>query len=64
MPTDTLNPAEILKFRDEAYEIYHTNPQFLSRIERLFGKKSADNIKEMTKVKLKRKIIENYDFNQ
>jgi len=57
MPTDTLSPAEILKFRDEAYTIYHTNPKFLDRIERLFGKEAADNIKEMAKIKLKRKIL-------
>ena len=31
----------------------------LERIERLFGKKEADNIREMTKIKLKRKIFEN-----
>ena len=59
MPTETLTPAEILKFRDEAYNIYHTYPPFLERIERLFGKEAADNIKEMTKIKLKRKIINN-----
>ena len=29
------------------------------RIERLFGKKEADNIREMTKITLKRKIFEN-----
>jgi len=57
MPTETLTPAEILKFRDEAYNIYHTYPPFLERIERLFGKEAADNIKEMTKIKLKRKIL-------
>jgi hypothetical protein len=59
MPTDTLTAAEILAFRDKAYDIYHTDPKFLSRIEKLFGKEAADNIKEMTKIKLKRKIIEN-----
>ena len=25
LPTDTLSPGEILKFRDEAFHIYHTN---------------------------------------
>ena len=58
MPTDTLSPAEILEFRDNAYNIYHTHQPFLDRIEKLFGKEAADNIKEMTKVKLKRKILE------
>lgn len=57
MPTETLTPAEILKFRDDAYTIYHTHQPFLDRIERLFGKEAADNILEMTKVKLKRKLL-------
>jgi anaerobic magnesium-protoporphyrin IX monomethyl ester cyclase len=57
MPTETLTPAQILKFRDEAFNIYHNNPKFLSRIERLFDKEAADNIQKMTKVKLKRKIL-------
>ena len=59
LPTDQLTPAEILKFRDDAFNTYHNHPLFLERIERLFGKKEANNIKEMTKIKLKRKIFEN-----
>ena len=31
---------------------------FLNKIEKKFGKKSVDNIKEMTKIKLIRKILE------
>ena len=57
MPTETLTPSQILKFRDDAYTIYHNDSNFLARIERLFGKAAADNIKEMSKVKLKRKIL-------
>jgi radical SAM superfamily enzyme YgiQ (UPF0313 family) len=59
LPTEHLTPAEILKFRDDAFNIYHNHPAFLERIERLFGKKEADNIREMTKITLKRKIFEN-----
>jgi radical SAM superfamily enzyme YgiQ (UPF0313 family) len=59
LPTEHLTPAEILKFRDDAFNIYHNDPKFLKRIEKLFGKEQADNIKEMTKIKLKRKIFEN-----
>jgi hypothetical protein len=57
LPTEHLTPSEILKFRDKAFDIYHTDPSFLKRIERLFGKEEANNIKEMTKIKLKRKIL-------
>jgi radical SAM superfamily enzyme YgiQ (UPF0313 family) len=58
MPTDFLTPAEILKFRDEAFITYHQNPKFLSRIKNKYGEKNAKNILEMTKITLRRKIIE------
>ena len=58
LPTQYLSPAEILEFRDNAFNIYHSNPQFLSRVKNKFGQVAVDNINEMLKVKLKRKILE------
>jgi hypothetical protein len=58
IPTASLSPAEILKFRDEAFLRYHTNSNFLERIERKYGSKAAESIKEMTKIKLTRNILE------
>ena len=58
LPTETLKPYEILKFRDKAFEDYHNNQKFLERIKSKFGSIAAKNIQEMTKIKLKRKIIE------
>ena len=57
LPIDTLKPEEILEFRDKSYKNYHTYKPFLSRIDKKFGKKAIDNIKDMTKVTLKRKIL-------
>jgi radical SAM superfamily enzyme YgiQ (UPF0313 family) len=57
LPTEFLSPAEILKFRDQAWHIYHTSEEFLNKIEKRYGKKAKDNILEMTKIKLKRKIL-------
>ena len=57
LPTDSLKPEEILEYRDESYKKYHTYKPFLSRINKKFGKKAIDNIKDMTKVTLKRKIL-------
>ena len=57
LPTDTLKPKDILDYRDKSYKNYHTYKPFLYRIEKKFGKKAIDNIKEMTKVNLKRKIL-------
>ena len=58
MPTEYLKPAEILDFRDKAFLTYHANPNFLSRIEKKFGRKAVDNVLDMLKISLKRKIIE------
>jgi anaerobic magnesium-protoporphyrin IX monomethyl ester cyclase len=53
-----LSSAEILKFRDEAFEEYHSHPQYLDLIESSFGSQAKDNIVNMLKVKLKRKLLE------
>ena len=56
--TDSLTPSQILKFRDDAFISYHTNENFLNRINKLYGQKAVENIKEMCKIKLRRKIVE------
>jgi len=58
MPTDYLSPAEVLLFRDQAFVKYHSNLEFLNRVERKFGEKAVNNIRDMLTVSLKRKIIE------
>ncbi len=58
LPTEKLEAWEVLKLRDEAYNNYHSDQKFLKRITSRFGEKAAQNIKEMNKIKLKRKIIE------
>jgi radical SAM superfamily enzyme YgiQ (UPF0313 family) len=59
LPTETLTAAEILEFRDKAFEEYHSYPLFLDKVKNKFGQIAVDNINEMLKVKLKRRIIEN-----
>ena len=56
LPTETLSPKEIVSLRDEAFTKYHTNKNFLELIKKKFGLQAANNIIEMTKTKLKRKI--------
>ena len=55
--TDYLTPAEVLKFRDEAFIKYHTNTKFLKKIKKKFGKIAVGNIENMNKIRLKRKIL-------
>ena len=57
LPTDELTPEQILKFRDDAYLKYHTNPKFLEKVRNTYGDIAVNNILENTKIKLKRKIL-------
>jgi radical SAM superfamily enzyme YgiQ (UPF0313 family) len=59
LSTNTLTASEMLAFRDKAFEEYHSYPPFLEKIKAKFGQVAVDNINEMLKVKLRRKIIEN-----
>tara|TARA_R100001594_G_scaffold84189_1_gene118708 strand:+ start:6128 stop:7660 length:1533 start_codon:yes stop_codon:yes gene_type:complete len=55
-PTDECTAGEILKFRDDAYNEYHNHKPFLNLVHKKYGQKQVDNIKDMTAVKLKRKL--------
>lgn len=57
LPSEHLSPAEILGFRDKAYSQFHTYPPFLEKIRDNYGDVAERNIREMTKIKLKRKIL-------
>ena len=57
LPSEKLSSAEIVKFRDEAWEKYHSNKTYLNLIEKKFGIKARNNIVDMTKIKLKRKLL-------
>jgi len=57
LQTDSLKPEEILEYRDKSFKEYHLHKPFLEKIEKKFGKKATDNIREMAKVNLKRKIL-------
>ena len=58
LPTDSLKPGEILKLRDDHFHKYFSNKKFQSKIKNKFGQNALDNIHEMLKVRLKRKLIE------
>ena len=57
LPTETLTAKDVISLRDKAFHEYHNHKPFLELIEKKFGKKAAENILEMTKIKLKRKIL-------
>ena len=57
LSTETLKAEESLAYRDKSFTNYHLHKPFLEKIEKKFGKKAIENIKEMTKISLKRKIL-------
>jgi anaerobic magnesium-protoporphyrin IX monomethyl ester cyclase len=57
MRTKYLSGAEVLKFRDEAWQKYFTHQPFLNLVEKKFGEQSRKNVEEMAQIKLKRKIL-------
>jgi anaerobic magnesium-protoporphyrin IX monomethyl ester cyclase len=57
LPNDNLTSAEILKFRDDAWMKYHTNPTYLEFLEKKYGTPAKKNVIDTTKIKLKRKLL-------
>jgi anaerobic magnesium-protoporphyrin IX monomethyl ester cyclase len=55
--TNSLTGAEVLKFRDDAWHKYFSHEPFLNLVENKFGLDSRTNIEEMSKIRLKRKIL-------
>ncbi len=58
LPTRHLSAAEVLSFRDQAWHTYFTNPQYLDLVSRKFGAQERSNVEAMTRIKLRRKLLE------
>jgi anaerobic magnesium-protoporphyrin IX monomethyl ester cyclase len=57
LPTNYLTSAEVLRFRDEAWQTYFTNPDYLKLVQTKFGDVALKNVQSMSAIKLKRKIL-------
>ncbi len=57
LPTKYCTSADVLKFRDNAWHTYFTNPAYLALVEKRFGVEQRKNVEEMAKIRLKRKIL-------
>ncbi len=58
LPTKHISAKEVLKFRDDAFHQYYENADYLNMIEKKFGGNVKGHIREMTKTRLKRKLLE------
>lgn len=56
--TEKLTAAEVLAFRDESFHAYFRGSKYQEMVLEKFGKSTLDHINEMTKIKLKRKLLE------
>ncbi len=57
LPTKYLSAAEVLSFRDEAWKTYFTNSKYLDLVEKRFGAVQRQNVVDMSKIQLKRKLL-------
>lgn len=57
LPTKFLSSAEVLRFRDEAWQTYFRNPAYLNLVERKFGATERKNIEGMSNIHLRRKLL-------
>lgn len=57
LSTPNLKNHEILKFRDESFNNFFTNENYLNRMVKKFGPKFKNEMDRMLKIKLKRKLL-------
>jgi len=56
LPTATLTSADVLRFRDEAFARYFSEPRYLDRVRDLFGQDVVRHLSEVTATPLPRKL--------
>jgi len=57
LPTKHLSSAEVLKFRDDAWQKYFSDARYLELVERKFGVQERSNVEDMSNIRLKRKLL-------
>jgi anaerobic magnesium-protoporphyrin IX monomethyl ester cyclase len=59
LPSRYISAVDVLRFRDEAFHEYFENPLYLTMIEERFGLPVREHVEEMTKTRIRRKLLEN-----
>jgi radical SAM superfamily enzyme YgiQ (UPF0313 family) len=59
LPTKHATAAQVLEFRDQAWQTYFTNPTYLDLVTKTFGPQERANIENMSSIKLRRKLLGN-----
>jgi radical SAM superfamily enzyme YgiQ (UPF0313 family) len=58
LPTEALQPDEVVAFRDEAFHQYFEDSSYLEMIDHKFGIRPRQHIEAMTQHRLRRKLLE------
>jgi radical SAM superfamily enzyme YgiQ (UPF0313 family) len=58
LPTRHISAAEVLRFRDQAFHTYFNSPKYLGMVEKKFGTDTAQHVREMSRHKLERRIVQ------
>lgn len=56
LPTQTLTSAQVLKFRDDAFHEYFSNPDYLAMVRQKFGEDVVQHIHSFNRIRIKRKL--------
>jgi len=57
LATEYETSATVLKFRDDAFHNYFSDPKYLEMVANKFGQETAEHIIEMSETRLKRNIV-------
>lgn len=57
LPTRHLGPAQVLGFRDQAFQTYYHRPAYLEMMARRFGAPTAEHIRRMARHRLARRLL-------
>jgi radical SAM superfamily enzyme YgiQ (UPF0313 family) len=58
LPTRHLSAADVLRFRDAAFQTYFTNPRYLALAEQRFGSATVAHLADMVRQPLRRRLLE------
>jgi anaerobic magnesium-protoporphyrin IX monomethyl ester cyclase len=61
LPTATISAADVLQFRDKAFDDYFKNPRYLEMVTQRFGWETRKHIEQMASHSLQRKLFEQTD---
>ncbi|GAI30076.1 unnamed protein product, partial [marine sediment metagenome] len=56
MPTKYLSASDVLRFRDNAFKEYFSNPRYIEMVRKKFGSEVVAHIEDMLKHEIRRKF--------